>query len=323
MQARESLFFLSSLRIILLNNEPGNNNTNNDTLPFVSRENQNEGYLFLLLFDLLIFCSLTYTTYTSSKKLEKESLNPEDFRLNFIKWLVLANGLRTLSLIFILIISNPNGNNGISWINSILHIVPAFVFVSSYMYLATFFSDIYYTTIDYRNHLLRPALTIAINGGYIMLALIGLITLIARTYKIFFYMSELLMALLYLVLGSVIIYFGKKVSEIFKSKSQQNNFDTSERDKNLGFMSFSIGGLFLLKGVSGVLGGLGAYDPPNHNVYDFFWFLILEVLPTVIFIYVSKNKDNTNNNESPRSTINEFEMGSQRNTSYRPPFEKE
>jgi len=323
MEARESLFFLSSLRIILLNNEPGNNNTNNDTLPFVSRENQNEGYLFLLLFDLLIFCSLTYTTYTSSKKLEKESLNPEDFRLNFIKWLVLANGLRTLSLIFILIISNPNGNNGISWINSILHIVPAFVFVSSYMYLATFFSDIYYTTIDYRNHLLRPALTIAINGGYIMLALIGLITLIARTYKIFFYMSELLMALLYLVLGSVIIYFGKKVSEIFKSKSQQNNFDTSERDKNLGFMSFSIGGLFLLKGVSGVLGGLGAYDPPNHNVYDFFWFLILEVLPTVIFIYVSKNKDNTNNNESPRSTINEFEMGSQRNTSYRPPFEKE
>ena len=323
MQARESLFFLSSLRIILLNNEPGNNNTNNDTLPFVSKENQNEGYLFLLLFDLLIFCSLTYTTYTSSKKLEKESLNPEDFRLNFIKWLVLANGLRTLSLIFILIISNPNGNNGISWINSILHIVPAFVFVSSYMYLATFFSDIYYSTIDYRNHLLRPALTIIINGGYLLLALIALITLIARTYKAFFYISELLMALLYLVLGSVIIYFGKKVSEIFKSKSQQNNFDTSDRDKNLGFMSFSIGGLFLLKGVSGVLGGLGAYDPPNHNVYDFFWFLVLEVLPTVIFIYVSKNKDSNNNNDSPRSTINEFEMGSQRNTSYRPPFEKE
>ena len=323
MQARESLFFLSSLRIILLNNEPGNNNTNNDTLPFVSKENQNEGYLFLLLFDLLIFCSLTYTTYTSSKKLEKESLNPEDFRLNFIKWLVLANGLRTLSLIFILIISNPNGNNGISWINSILHIVPAFVFVSSYMYLATFFSDIYYSTIDYRNHLLRPALTIIINGGYLLLALIALITLIARTYKAFFYISELLMALLYLVLGSVIIYFGKKVSEIFKSKSQQNNFDTNDRDKNLGFMSFSIGGLFLLKGVSGVLGGLGAYDPPNHNVYDFFWFLVLEVLPTVIFIYVSKNKDSNNNNDSPRSTINEFDIGSQRNTSYRPPFEKE
>ena len=318
------LFLICSFKTIILKNETSNNITNNDTLPYISKENQNDGYLFLLLFDLLIFCSLTYTTYTSSKRLEKESLNPEDFRLNFIKWLVLANGLRTLSLIFILIISNPNGNNGISWINSVLHIAPAFVFVSSYMYLAIFFSDIYYSTIEYRNLLLRPALTIIINGGYILLGLIALITLVSRTFKAFFYISELLMALLYLVLGSVIIYFGNKVSQIFKSKSQQNNFDSNERDNNLGLMSYSIGGLFLLKGVSGVLGGLGAYDPPNHNIYDFFWFLILEILPTVIFIYISKNKESNNNfNETPRSTINEFELGSQRNTSYRPPFEKE
>ena len=323
MSVNKSLYLISSFNTIILNNEL-HNITNNDTLPYVSKENENDGYLFLLLFDLLIFCSLTYTTYTSSKKLERENLNPDDFRLNFIKWLVLANGLRTLSLIFILIISNPNGNNGISWINSLLHIGPAFVFVSSYMYLAIFFSDIYYSTIEYRNHLLRPALTIIINGGYALLGVIALITLIARTFKAFFYISELLMALLYLVLGSVIIYFGNKVSQIFKSKSQQNNFDSNDRDNSLGLMSYSIGGLFLLKGVSGVLGGLGAYDPPNHNVYDFFWFLILEVLPTVIFIYISKNKEASNNyNDTPRSTMNEFELGSQRNTSYRPPFEKE
>ena len=324
MSVNKTLYLISSFKTIILNNEIHKNITNNDTLPYVSKENENDGYLFLLLFDLLIFCSLTYTTYTSSKKLEKENLNPDDFRLNFIKWLVLANGLLTLSLIFILIISNPNGNNGISWINSLLHIGPAFVFVSSYMYLAIFFSDIYYSTIEYRNHLLRPALTIIINGGYALLGVIALITLIARTFKAFFYISELLMALLYLVLGSVIIYFGNKVSQIFKSKSQQNNFDSNDRDNSLGLMSYSIGGLFLLKGVSGVLGGLGAYDPPNHNVYDFFWFLILEVLPTVIFIYISKNKEASNNyNDTPRSTMNEFELGSQRNTSYRPPFEKE
>ena len=88
-------------------------------------------------------------------------------------------------------------------------------------------------------------------------------------------------------------------------------------------MSFSIGGLFLLKGVSGVLGGIGAYDPKNHNVYDFFWFLVLEVLPTVIFIKVAKTSRSVNNNETPRSTINDFEMSNQRETSYRPPFEKE
>ena len=191
MSLNNTLFLLASFHKTILN-DINNNITNNDTLPFVSKENENEGYLYLLVIDLLVFCSLTYTTYTSSKKLEREITNPEDFRLNFIKWLVLANGLRTLSLIFILIISNPNGNNGISWINSLLHIAPAFVFVSSYMYLATFFSDIYYSTIDYRNHLLTPALTIIINGCYIFLGFIALITLAARTYKAFFYISEAL-----------------------------------------------------------------------------------------------------------------------------------
>ena len=104
------------------------------------KENENEGYLYLLIIDLLIFSSLTYTTYNSSKKVEIEEMkiaktekedNSQQFRSYLMKWLVIANALRTLSLIFIIIISNPNGNNGISWINSVLHVVPAFVFVTS------------------------------------------------------------------------------------------------------------------------------------------------------------------------------------------------
>ena len=320
----KTYYIVSLFHNILLNDNNQTNVTNNDTLPFTSEENKNEGYLYLLLFDLIIFGSLTYTTYTSSKKLQSENLPPDDFRINFIKWLVLANGIRTLSLIFILIINNPNGNNGISWINSFLHVAPAFIFVSSYMYLATFFAHIYYSSIDYYNHLLRPALTMIVNGGYVFLGLIGIITLFIGKYKIFFYISELLMAILYLVLGSVIIYFGKKVSEIIESKSQ-NNFDSNDRNNKFGLMSLSIGSLFLIKGVSGVLGGISAYDPKNHNIYDFFWFLILEVLPTVIFIRTAKtNASNGNNNiETPRSSINDFELGSQRETSYRPPFQKD
>ena len=323
MSFHNSYYIISLFHNILINADNSSNITNNDTSPYISKENQNEGYLYLLVLDLLIFCSLTYTTYSSSKKLETENLSPDNFRVNFIKWLVLANGIRALSLIFIIIIKNPNGNNGISWINSVLHVAPAFIFVSSYMYLATFFSDTYYSSIDYHNHLLRPALTMIINGGYIFLGLIGLITLLIRKYKIFFYISELLMAILYLVLGSVIIYFGKKVSEIIESKSQ-NNFDSNDRNKKIGLMSFSIGSLFVIKGISGVLGGIGAYDPKNHNIYDFLWFLVLEVLPTVIFIRVAKTQDVKNNNiDTPRSSFNDIETASQREASYRPPFQKE
>lgn len=50
---------------------------------------------------------------------------------------------------------------------------------------------------------------------------IALITLIFRTHKAFFYIPELLMTLLYLVLGSIIIYFGHKISEILKEKAHK------------------------------------------------------------------------------------------------------
>lgn len=49
-------------------------------------------YLWLLIIDLLIFASLTLTTYTSSKKLNVSQHESTDFRPKFIKALVLANG---------------------------------------------------------------------------------------------------------------------------------------------------------------------------------------------------------------------------------------
>ena len=116
--------FLSDNKTILESNITNSNNiSNNDTSPYTSEENENEGYLYLLIIDLLIFSSLTYTTYNSSKKVEIEEMkiaktekedNSQQFRSYLMKWLVIANALRTLSLIFIIIISNPNGHNGIS-----------------------------------------------------------------------------------------------------------------------------------------------------------------------------------------------------------------
>jgi len=81
---------------------------------------------------------------------------------------------------------------------------------------------------------------------YIILFIIAVITLLAKAYKSFFYLSELLMALLYLMLGSVIIYYGKCASDIFRDK---NYYENNSYDNNIRMMSFSIGGLFLLKGV--------------------------------------------------------------------------
>lgn len=51
-----------------------------------------EEHLWLLIIDLLVFAALTFTAYTSSKKMESEAVNPEDFRPKFIKGLIYANG---------------------------------------------------------------------------------------------------------------------------------------------------------------------------------------------------------------------------------------
>lgn len=89
---------------------------------------------------------------------------------------IILHLVRTLSLIFIIILGNPNGNNPTSWLNSLLHVFPSFIFVSSYMYLSTFLADMYYTNIDYHNHIMKPALIISVVSGYILLAVIALLT---------------------------------------------------------------------------------------------------------------------------------------------------
>ena len=300
-----------------------------DISNFHQNSQESSKYLWMLIFDLLIFFSLTLTSYTSSKKIKMENQsNSDDFRPKFIKGLVLANGIRTVSLIFIIILGNPLGNNPSSWLNSLLHIVPAFIFVSAYMYLATFLADLYYNSIAYHNHLIKPALLFIVVSGYIILAIVALLTFVFQAFKTFHYISEFLMALLYLILGSLTVYFGRKVSNVFSAKNIEDRLGSANTMKNkLSLLSYSIGGLFLLKGLSGVLAGITLLQVQTFpNIYDFFWFLILEIAPTVIFIGIGRS--NNNGNDTPRPTI-EMEMDTSLyyrdsidNTENVPPFMK-
>ena len=121
------------------------NQTISNTTSRPLEQNPQNKYIWLLILDLIVFISLTVTTYYSSKKLkESEQFNPDDFRAKFLQWLVVANGVRSVSLVFILAFGNPNGDTATSWLNSILYVFPAFLLVSCYMYLATFFANVYY-----------------------------------------------------------------------------------------------------------------------------------------------------------------------------------
>ena len=79
-------------------------------------------------------------------------------------------------MVFIIILENKSGNDPASWFNYLFHVVPAFVFVSAYMYLVTFLADLYYSNIEYNNHLAKPALLLIVVSAYIILAMMALIT---------------------------------------------------------------------------------------------------------------------------------------------------
>ena len=95
--------------------------------------------------------------------------------------------------------------------------------------------------------------------------------------------------------------------------------------KKVKTLSFSIGGLFILKGFSGLFTGISILDPREYpNIYDFFWFLILEIGPTVIIIYIGKKKNSKDESERPSMDIdidNSYRESSFSN-SFRPPFIK-
>lgn len=63
---------------------------------------QHEEYLWLLIFDLLIFIGLALVSYSSSKKLKERAghtpgaSTAEDFKPKFIKGLIYANGSKQI-----------------------------------------------------------------------------------------------------------------------------------------------------------------------------------------------------------------------------------
>jgi hypothetical protein len=172
-----------------------------------------------------------------------------------------------------------------------MHVVPAFVFVSAYMSLVTLLSDTYYSYSNYNNHFAKPALLMVVVCCYIILAVVGLITfgkknylfkinfkyLVSKSFKTFAYLSEFLIGLIYLVLGTMIIYYGEKIALVVAVRQYSNTFEPTTNDMSvkLRILSVTIGGLFLLKSLFGLLTAMKFFDDfypvsIGANVWDFF-----------------------------------------------------
>ena len=81
-----------------------------------------------------------------------------------------------MSLVLIIVLENSSENNPTSWFNYVAHVVPAFLFVSAYVYLLTILADSFYADSSYNNHFVKPAFLLLVVGSYIILAIIALIS---------------------------------------------------------------------------------------------------------------------------------------------------
>ena len=57
----------------------------------ITEPKREEKFLWLLIIDLLVFAGLSVNSYLSTRRMEKDGINVEDFRYKFMKSLIYAN----------------------------------------------------------------------------------------------------------------------------------------------------------------------------------------------------------------------------------------
>lgn len=82
------------------------------------------------------------------------------------------------------------------------------------------------------------------------------------------------MAVVYCILGSMIVYYGNKIANLFAIKNYRANDSNNDIGQKLQILSLSVGGLFLLKSLCGLLTAFHFFDDfypvsIGANIWDF------------------------------------------------------
>lgn len=282
----------------IIKNELDNDISNPDDLSFQDHHSEN---LYLLFLDLLAFIVLFFLAYNSLKKLKIKLERQDDPKFKIVNGLIAANGFRAISLIIVIILENNSGNSPTAWINYLAHVVPSMFFVSAYMALIYLLADYYYTLKDETNHIVYPSLRIIVVSGYIIIALIALVSFASKEFKMFMYFSEFIIGVVYIITSSMIIYYGQLIGNFFLEKYKYEN---SQASSKIHMITRCVGGLFFLKGVLSLITAFKFFDDVypvsvGPNIWDFLLMLITEIFPTFAFVILSRSSKGTENEETP------------------------
>ncbi|MCQ2817432.1 MAG: hypothetical protein MJ252_09225 [archaeon] len=283
--------------------------------------------LFLIDFSLTITIHSIINKYKKStfpngqnkegKKKKEKSIYP--FKIDYLKYLFFSNLVRTISLVFLIMTNNSMDNTPKGWLTNIFIIIPAFFYISAYMFFFSFFIEIYYSEISLSQSYIKPCLL------YIFLIIIMIISLVAffcfwlKSFLLFFKLSEIAISVLFLCFAVFSLFYCKRIKYFLLLMNHNNlTIENSEEEMkkvvkviaNINFLFKFYFGLFALKSIFGIFYSfnlIGIYE--FFNLYQFVSMLLVEILPTVIYIFIIKNnEDITEEEELPRQTELEMEV---------------
>lgn len=196
--------------------------------------------LYLIFIDLLAFIYLFFLSYQALKKLKIKLAREDDVKIKLVNGIIFANGIRAISLIIVIILENNSGNSPTAWINYVAHVIPSMFFVSAYMALIYLLADYFYFMKNETNHVVFPTLRIIVVSGYIIIAMIAIISFGSKQFKMFMYQSEFVIGVVYIIVSSMIIYYGQLIGNFFieKYKYEKDNSFSKVKLFNFYFLIF-------------------------------------------------------------------------------------
>lgn len=290
----------------------------------------NYNLLLIILFFCFGFSVLYfYNLYKQSKEEElknQEKSNSFKRKKELLLYLTSASLLRTISIIYIVLVYNKTGLDLISFFNFLAHIIPAFIYLLTfYNYIGCLIEKFFELSSERRKVIILPTLQLILYFSMILTILLSLFTTFIQNYKTSFYLifgiisfNSLMTSLLYLVYGNKILLIYKK--DLDNTTRNRNIKETIFR--RVVFSTYVVGLSYL---TIGIIYGLVSVDffgvyYPNFmelNLIDFYSFLFSELLGGMIIGYSKEEKTNSLKefceSEDFQNTIEELKMKNYRN----------
>ncbi len=279
-----------------------------------------EKYISLLFILFFCFGFLAYFLFNLSKKF---LINGEKFfdskaisqKYSITKNLAIACLLRCASITYIIICENKTGYDILSFFNYLCHLIPSFIFITIFYYYIQFLIEKYYEMLTKKNQIFfAPTIQFFLYLIFAIVSLIGIACLSTRKFKVFYYMSDCILCILCMILGTIYLIYGCKIAGYYSNYTYLDSQEKFLIYQRILLISSIVGCTHLIRGFINFFISIGWFKEiyPTFmevNIWDFLVFFTCECISSLVIGFSKKDK----RRDFVDSDIENFEFSSSSN----------